>query len=122
MKKYLFAFIYGILIIFIGSPLSSILYYFNITTDKINNILIYLIGIIAIFIGSFKLSNELKYKGIITGTLYFFITLIFSVIISTFIFKINYSISNFIFYIILLIFSLLGGIIGKNYQTKNDAI
>lgn len=122
MKKYLLAFIYSILIILIGSLLISILYYFNITTDKINNILIYLTSITAIFIGSFKLGKELKYKGIITGAMYFFILLIFFIIISLLIFKINYSISNIIFYLILLIFSILGSIIGKNYQTKNDVI
>ena len=118
MKKYLFAFAYSFLIILIGCLISSILYYFNITTDKINSILIYLNGIIAIFIGSFKLGKELKYKGIITGGLYFFILLIFFVITSLLIFKANYSINNIIFYLILFIFSLLGGIIGKNYQTK----
>lgn len=122
MKKYLLAFVYSVLIILIGSLLSSILYYFNITTDKINNILIYLTSIIAIFVGSFKLGKELKYKGIITGALYFFILLIFFVITSLLIFKANYSISNIIFYLILLVFSLLGGIIGKNYQSKNDVI
>lgn len=122
MKKYLLAFVYSVLIILVGSLLSSILYYFNITTDKINSILIYLTSITAIFVGSFKLSKCLKYKGIITGALYFFILLILFIAISLIVFKANYSISNIIFYLILLVFSLLGGIIGKNYQSKNDVI
>ena len=36
-------------------------------------------------------------------------------------FKSSFKISSLIYYGVLMIFSVLGGIIGKNYQEENDA-
>ena len=108
--------------VIIGALLSSILYYFNITSDKINNILLYLISIIAIFIGSIFFSKQLKYKGIINGLLYFMICFIIMAFFCLTIFKVDFKLNNLIYYLIILIFSILGGIIGKNLKEQNDDI
>lgn len=120
MKKYLFPALFSISIILVGTLISSILYYFNITSDKINSVLLYLIGIIAIFTGSLKLAKNLKYKGIITGAVYFLAWFIIMVFLSLVIFKSSFTTNGIIFYLILLVFSILGGIIGKNTQEEND--
>lgn len=122
MKKYLFPALISIGIILVGSLITSILYYFNITSDKINDILIYLIAITSLFTGSFCLGKNLKYKGIVSGIIYFIVFFITSIIISLLIFDFSFKASSLIFYLVLLIFSALGGIIGKNSQKENDVI
>lgn len=122
MKKYLFPVLISISVIFAGSLISSILYYFNITSDKVNNILIYLISISSLFTGSLFLAKNLNYKGIISGIIYFVFFFIISLLLTFILFKTSFGINNLIFYLILITFSILGGIIGKNMQTKNDVI
>lgn len=121
MKKYLVPILYTLGIMLLGSFISSILYYFNITSDKFNTILLYLISIVAIFVGALKLGKSFNQKGIITGLIYFTIWLIIMIFISLIFFKVDFGIKNIIYYAILLIFSMLGGIIGKNTKEETDA-
>lgn len=120
MKKYIFPVLYSLCIMLVGTLISSILYYFNVTSDKLNTILLYCISILAIFIGALKLAKEVKYKGIVTGLIYFTCFFVAMVFLSLIIFKVNLGIKNIIYYLILLIFSLLGGILGKNLNEKTD--
>lgn len=121
MKKYLVPILYTLGIMLLGSFISSILYYFNITSDKFNTILLYLISIVAIFVGALKLGKSFDQKGIITGLIYFTMWLIIMILISLIFFKVDFGIKNIIYYAILLIFSMLGGIIGKNTKEETDA-
>lgn len=121
MKKYLTPILYTLAFLVIGTFFTSILYYFNITSDKVNQILIYLIAIIAMFVGSIIFAKNNKYKGIISGLLYFVGWFVIMLIISLLVFKSSFKISSLIYYGVLMIFSVLGGIIGKNYQEENDA-
>lgn len=120
MKKYLIPILYTIGTTIIGTLFSSILYYFNLTSDKINNILLYLISILGIFIGSIIFSKNIKFKGILNGFIYFIFWFIIIILLSFIVYKINFKISNLIYYFIILIFSILGGIIGKNLKEEND--
>lgn len=120
MKKYFFPFCYTLLIILIGSIFSSALYYFDIIGDKLNTIILYLISIIAIFTGALILCKKIKQKGIIGGAIYFGIWFIISNIISLIIFKSKLDFNSIIYYVILLIFSIMGAIIGKNSQIEID--
>lgn len=122
MKKYLIPILVNVGVLLIGTLISSILYYFNITSDKINGIMLYLISFSSIFIGSMMLAKNLKYKGIITGLFYFLFWFIISIILSLVVFKSAFNIKNIIYYLILLVFTLLGSIIGKNIQKENDTI
>lgn len=122
MKKYLIPVAVNIGIMLIGTLISSILYYFNLTSDKINSIILYLISFSSIFIGSLMLAKGLKYKGLITGLFYFLFWFIISIFLSLVIFKTGFNVKNIIYYLILLAFSLLGSIIGKNVQKENDTI
>ena len=121
MKKYLTPILYTLAFLVIGTFFTSILYYFNITSDKVNQILIYLIATIAMFIGSIIFAKNNKYKGIISGLLYFVGWFVIMLIMSLLVFKSSFKISSLIYYGVLMIFSELGGIIGKNYQEENDA-
>lgn len=121
MKKYLTPILYTLAFLVIGTFFTSILYYFNITSDKVNQILIYLIAIIAMFVGSIIFAKNNKYKGIISGLLYFVGWFVIMLIMSLLVFKSSFKISGLMYYGVLMIFSVLGGIIGKNYQEENDA-
>lgn len=121
MKKYLTPILYTLAFLVIGTFFTSILYYFNITSDKVNQILIYLIAIISMFVGSIIFAKNNKYKGIISGLLYFVGWFVIMLIMSLLVFKSSFKISSLIYYGVLMIFSVLGGIIGKNYQEENDA-
>ena len=118
IKKHIIPFIYTIVIILIGSLISSGLYYFNITNDKLNVIFIYVTSILGILVGSIINAKESENKGIISGLIFFLISFIIMLILSLLIFKTNLSIKQIIYYIILLIFSIFGGIIGKNMDEK----
>lgn len=120
MKKYLFPVLCTLGIFVIGIFLSSILYYFNITSDKLNNILLYLISIVGFFTGSLIFSKEAKYKGIINGLIYFISLFIIMIILSLLVFKVSFKLSNAVYYLITLAFSVLGGIIGKNIKEESD--
>ncbi len=122
MKKYLIPALYTFAIIVMGAFLSSILYYFNITSDKLNSILLYLIGIIGIFTGSVIFSKKIKYKGVVNGLIYFVAWFIIMMLLSLIIFKTSFKVSTMIYYMIMMIFSMLGGIIGKNLKEENDGI
>ena len=122
MKKYVMPFLYTIGILLIGTLITSTLYYFNILSDKMYSIFLYLISIIGILIGSIKFSKLLNKKGFINGTIYFLILFILMIVISLIIFKSKISTKSIIYYFILLIFSILGGIIGKNTKKENDVI
>ena len=122
MKKYFLAFLYSFAIFLIGSFITSVLYYFNITSDKFNNILLYFISISSIFIGSTCFSKNMKYKGLINGVIYFLIWFVIMLFLSLVIFKTHFGIKNIIYYIVLLMFSLIGGVLGKNLDDKNDEV
>lgn len=122
MKKHFLAILYSFTSLLIGSFIVSILYYFNITSDKFNNILLYFISISSIFIGSTYFSKNMKYKGLINGIIYFLIWFIIMLFLSLFIFKTHFGIKNIIYYIILLIFSLIAGVLGKNLEDKSDEV
>lgn len=120
MKKYLFPFLYTLIIILVGSFFTSILYYFNITSDKFNTVLLYLISIISFFTGALFLGKNIKKKGIISGLIFFGICFLIMILSSLIIFKNNITFKNIIYYLILLVFSIMGSIIGKNTQTEID--
>ena len=118
MKKYLIQGLYTFVIFLIGLLLTSILYYFNITNDKINKILIYLVSFVSIFIGALKIGKITKQKGIITGLIYFVFMFIIMFLLSITVFNIQIKLNMFIYYLIILVFSILGSIIGKNMQSE----
>lgn len=119
MKKYLVPFLYVIMIVMIGLIPLSILYYFNVLSDKIVNYLLWLLMIISMIIGSFKISYQMKYRGIINGLIFFFmffaIMMLFNLVL-----KIKLSSSSIIYYIFLLLACVIGAIMGKNKKADEN--
>ena len=121
MKKYLFPIIYSVSIILVGGLISTVLYYFDITSTKVNNIFLYATAILSLFVGSLKLAKELNYKGFITGLLYFLFWFIIMLFLSLVIFKASFTLKSLIYYVVILLFSMLGGVLGKNMQEETEA-
>ncbi|MEE0699888.1 MAG: TIGR04086 family membrane protein [Bacilli bacterium] len=120
MKKYLFPILYTLGILLVGSLLTSVLYYFNITSDKTNTCLLYLVSIVAIFTGSLLLGKQTNQKGIVSGIIYFAGWFLIMIIMSLLIFKAKINLSSFVYFLVLSAFSMLGGVIGKNNKEEAD--
>lgn len=119
MKKYLISIFWSLLIIALGTIISSVLYYFNITSDKVNNVLLYLICFSAIIVGSYKIGKETSKKGMISGLIYASIFIILMMLFSVFIFK-NFHAAFLIYYLLIIAFSIIGTVTGKNKQKEKD--
>lgn len=120
LKKLGFSFIY-----IIGSLLSitfiiTLLNYFNIISDKIISIFKILIPIISLFIGGFyigKNSNSKGYlEGLKLGSIFSIFLLIFNFLALSNSFKLKYL----LFYLIIIVSSILGSMIGININKKNQ--
>lgn len=116
MFYYLKSIIYSLSIMIIGIIIITIFNYFNIISGNLFTITLLLIPIIAIFIGGYLIgSNSIK-KGFIEGIKFsiIWILLFFIISIST---K-GLNIFSFIYYLIIIITSMLSGIIGINKKKK----
>ena len=115
--KYLGLFCLFIIIVAIVTSLISL-------TD-INSILINKLGVILTAISFFIItaiaSKELNEKGYILGLKLGLIFVITLLIINLIVFKSNFSIDRFIYYIILIASGILGGSFGKNLKSKKLA-
>lgn len=119
VKKYLK--IYGLVlsIILISALLITILNYFNILNGSILKWIKILIPIIAILIGSIKIGKSATKKGYLEGLKFGGIFIIFLLIFNFLAYDSEFTIMSFIFYILILLASALGGMTGIN--KKNNA-
>lgn len=105
-----------ILIIFLVSFIFTILQYVGVSYNLLINIE-YIINFILVFIYSYISSTNTNKKGYKIGIeAWFKIIIILSII--NIITLSGFSIKTLIYYLILLIISILGGIIGKNKRSK----
>lgn len=91
----------------------SIMYYFHFLNDWLNNFLIYLVPLIFIFITSFKLGINAKAKGFLEGIKISLITVILLLLFNLILYR-QFNIKTGIFYLVILITSLLGSTLGIN--------
>lgn len=120
LKVYLKDIMYVFLTIIIGMFLFTVLNYFNIISDNFLNIL-KLILIVGTFIFSgFYLSRRSKDRGIIEGLKIGSIISIFMLLVTLLGFDTTFKWQNLIYYLILILSSMTGGIIAKQFKTKNN--
>ena len=117
IKNYFKSFIYFISIILIGSIIVTIFHYFSLLNLNIINILNIILSIISIFISSFILGKQCKQKGYLEGLKFGIIIILFITIINLFLH--NLTLKIIIFYLILLITSILGSMIGITKHKDN---
>ena len=85
----------------------------------ITEIILLLSNIILFFILSYKNATFLKKKGFLQGIIIGLIFIILMVLIKLILFNNNFSIAMIIYYSILFIVSIIGGMIGVNKKSDN---
>ncbi len=118
-KKYLISLGYTLGIILVFTLIISILNYFDLFNDKVINILKLVIPIISTIVGGFflgKSSDRNGYmQGIKFGLLFVGISFLISIIFKCFVGSI------IIFYIIIILSSMFGSMIGINKKSINES-
>lgn len=119
LKKYLKAFIYTFGIILISMIVITLFSYFNILNVKLINVLKLIVIISSIFIGAFIIGKNSLKKGYLEGIKYglMFIGIIFIINI---IFIKELQLSLIIYYLIILVSSILGSMFGINFKKNDD--
>jgi len=118
LKKLSLSFIYIIGSILILTFITTLLSYFNILNNKITSIIKIIIPILSMLIGGFYMGkNSLKkgfLEGLKLGSVFSLILIIFNYLAFNNSFKFKYI----LFYIILIITSILGSMIGINKKKQ----
>ena len=118
LKVYLKDLLYVFLTIIVGIFIFTIFNYFNIFSDKITNIL-KMILIVGVFIFSgYYLSKRSKERGFLEGLKIGSIISILFLLISWLGINSSFNWKNLIYYLILIISSMTGGVIAKQGKQK----
>lgn len=117
--KYLKSFGLILFSIFLFSILIATLNYFNILGSKSIEIFKIISIIISMLIGSIYLGKNSNQKGFLEGIKMGIIMIIFLFIFNFLAFDQSFDISNIFFYIIILMSSILGSILGINKKSSN---
>lgn len=117
LKKILNALLTFLIIMMVGTIFLTLMNYFNILSPKIISILKLLIPLTAIFISSYRLGKESEKKGYLEGLkLGSLIILIFLTLI---LLLDKFSLKSLLYYLILLLTSILSSMIGINRKQRN---
>ncbi|MBE6156763.1 MAG: TIGR04086 family membrane protein [Firmicutes bacterium] len=85
----------------------------------ITTIIMLVCNLILFFILNYFNAFKLKKKGFLEGIILGFIFIIFMILIKVILFNSGFGISTFIYYTILFIISILGGMFGVNKKSDN---
>ena len=116
--KYLKSLLYIVIPLLILNIIISVLYYFDLLSSNAFNISRLSILLLSVLIGGFNIGKSSKEKGYIEGLKLGILIIVFMFIFSL-ILKSSFSISKFLYYIVIIIVSILGSMIGIN-KRKNS--
>jgi len=108
--NYLKSYLYYLVLLLIYLLIVSIFYYFEIFNYKTISIINYMINIILFFLLGFRISKIEHKRGYLNGFLISIILIIVFSIIS--LIYAHFGISNLVYYLSLILSSILGGIFG----------
>ena len=114
VKNYLIAIGYFLLVVAVFAIILTIFNYYDIVTNKLFKVIKVLIPSLALFIGGYKVGNNANKKGYIEGIKLSLIVIVILFMFSYLGFNASFSISLILYYIILIISSMLGAMIGIN--------
>ena len=114
--KYLYMIIYFICFFIITNLISSILYYFNITSSETNKIIKTIILIILFTTSSLYLGYKTNKKGYLEGLKISITFIIISLLTIIFIPSVKMSLSILLYYLFIIVLSLTGSMIGINIK------
>ncbi len=95
----------------------NLLYYFNLFGDKLMNIFMIITSLICFLVSGREFSKNDKSKGYISGLKIGLIYSILFLVITFIFFNNDFKVFNLIYYILIIISSIFGGMLG-NYVNK----
>ena len=120
LKNLGFSFLYIIASILIITFIITILNYFNIISDKVISIFKILIPVISLFIGGFYIGKRSTNKGYLEGLKLGLLFSIFLLIFNFLALSNSFKLKYLLFYLIIIVSSILGSMIGININKKNQ--
>lgn len=120
IKKYLSSLGITLGLILAFSFFLNIFSYFDLLNSNIYKIILIITSAISILVGSFILGKKSDNKGYLEGIKFGLITTILFFIISFLAFSQKLTISSFIYYLILVITSSIGAMLGINKRTNQN--
>lgn len=118
LKKLGMSFIYIIGTLLILTLITTTFSYFNIFNDKVTSIIKIIIPIISMFIGGFYIGKNSNKKGFLEGLKLGLIFSLFLIIFNYLALFNSFEFKHLLFYIILIISSIFGSMIG--IMKKNE--
>lgn len=109
--------LYMLVIVLILTLIITLLSYFNILGDNITKIMKFIIPTISTFIGGIMMGKRANKKGIIEGARLAFI--IISILMLSSVILSNFKPQSLIYYLIIIITTIFGSLIGVNKKTTN---
>jgi len=116
IKKLSKSLLISLIFLFVLTFIMTILNYIDILKFNVVNIIEIIILFITIFSGSFYMGKCSSKKGWLEGLKFGLIFLIILILFNYLGFNIKFEVKNILYYLILLVSSLLGGMIGINFK------
>lgn len=116
LKSLIKALLVFIISFFILTLLTTLFYHFNIVSNNIYKILKLIVPVISLFISTFVLGKNSKKKGWLEGMKLGGITILLFLTLASFLYNEDFTLKLTIYYIILLLVSASGGMIGINHK------
>lgn len=98
--------------------LVTVLHYFSILPSSVVTVMKLIIPILSFFVGGFFISKNSREKGWLEGLKCGGLFLLFMILFSLLILKKSFLLTDFIYYMILLVGSVFGGMVGINFVAK----
>ena len=118
--KYIKTIILFFSLLIILNLISTILYYFNITSSSFNNILKIIIYIITFLVSGIYIGRNSNKKGWFEGLKVSIIFILIFVILSL-ITRYDFNIKQIIYYLISIVTIVFGSMIGINFKKRNKS-
>lgn len=118
IKKYIFPIGFTIISFLVLTVLITVLNYFDLLGLKTYNALKVLVPSISLFIGALVLGNKTEKKGYLGGLKFGAIFIFFLLLFKVIFYNDTFKISIIVYYLILLLSSMLGAMIGINTKKK----
>ncbi|MBE6144383.1 MAG: TIGR04086 family membrane protein [Firmicutes bacterium] len=110
--------LYIVSILLTSTIIITILNYFNIFGSKLATLFKIIIPVISMFVGGFIIGKNTKSKGWLEGLKLGIIVIIILLMINLIILKPKWELRNIIFYLILIISTIFGSMIGINKKIE----
>lgn len=119
LKKIGISILYSIVFLILMTFLTTVFNYFNIINYKVVNVLKIIILITSFFIGGFLMGKKSLKKGWLEGLKFSIILLIMIFLINLILFDNSFKLNDLIYYLIIVLSSIFGSVIGINKNLTN---